>query len=128
VAQSINVFMQLGALIKKAREAKGLAQKEVALACKMDQAQYSRIENGKTDPSFSAVVRIAKAIGMELPDLLRADEVFKEVTSVDKTLMEKVSLIDALDKKEKQAFYAILDALLTKKKLKDNLSNVLQGV
>jgi hypothetical protein len=65
---------------------------------------------------------------MELPDLSRADEVFKEVTSVDKTLMEKVSLIDGLDKKEKQAFYAILEALLTKKKLKDNLSSVLMGV
>jgi len=128
VAQSINVFMQLGALIKKAREVKGLSQKEVALACKMDQAQYSRIENGKTDPSFSAVLRIAKAIRVELPDLFRADEVFKDVNSLDKSLMEKVSLIDSLDKKEKTAFYAILDALLTKKKMKDNLSNVLQGV
>lgn len=128
VAQSINVFMQLGALIKKARETKELSQKEVALACKMDQAQYSRIENGKTDPSFSAVVRIAKAIGMELPNLLRVDEVFKDVTSIDKSLMEKVGLIDSLDKKEKAAFYAILDALLTKKKLKDNLSSVLMGV
>ncbi len=42
--------------------------------------------------------------------------------------MEKVSLMESLDKKEKQALYAILDALLTKKKMKDNLSSVLQGV
>ena len=40
--------------------------------------------------------------------------------------MEKVALIDTLDKKEKIAFYAILDALLTKKKLKDNLTSALQ--
>jgi transcriptional regulator with XRE-family HTH domain len=52
--------MQPGEASKKAREAKGLSQKEVALACKMDQEQYSRIENCKTNPSFSAVVRIAK--------------------------------------------------------------------
>lgn len=46
---------------------------------KMDTAQYSRIEGGKTDPSFSAVVRIAKALGVELTELFRADELFKEV-------------------------------------------------
>lgn len=126
VAQSIIIFMQLGSLIKKTREAKGLSQKEVALACKMDQAQYSRIENGKTDPSFSAVLRIAKSIGVELADLFRADEVFKDVNTFDKSVMEKVALIDTLDKKEKIAFYAILDALLTKKKLKDNLTSALQ--
>lgn len=126
MAQSIIIFMQLGSLIKKTREAKGLSQKEVALACKMDQAQYSRIENGKTDPSFSAVLRIAKSIGVELADLFRADEVFKDVNTLDKSAMEKVALIDTLDKKEKIAFYAILDALLTKKKLKDNLTSALQ--
>ncbi|MES1222371.1 MAG: helix-turn-helix transcriptional regulator [Bacteroidota bacterium] len=117
--------MQLGAAIKKAREVKGLSQKEVALACKMDQAQYSRIENGKTDPSFSAVMRIAKALGVELADLFRADEVFKDVSTIDKSLMERVALIDSLDKKEKAAFFTVLDALITKKKLKDNLSQLI---
>ena len=40
--------------------------------------------------------------------------------------MEKISLIDGLDKKERAAFFTMLDALVAKKKLKDNLSNVLQ--
>lgn len=74
-------IMNLGQSLKKIREAKGLSQKEVPLPCKMDTGQYSRIENGKTDPSFSAVVRIAKALGVELSDLFKADEVFKEVNS-----------------------------------------------
>jgi hypothetical protein len=38
----------------------------------------------------------------------------------------KISLIEGLDKKEKQAFYTMLDALVAKKKLKDNLSSALQ--
>ena len=38
----------------------------------------------------------------------------------------KISLIDGLDKKEKAAFFTMLDALVAKKKLKNNLSNVLQ--
>jgi len=40
--------------------------------------------------------------------------------------MEKIALIDSLDKKERTAFFIMLDALMSKKKLKDNLSSVLQ--
>jgi len=118
--------MNLGSNIRKVREAKGLASKEVAISCKMDPGQYSRIENNKTDPALSSLVKIAKALGVSVSELFAADDIFKDVNSVDKTLMEKISLIDGLDKKEKAAFFTMLDALVAKKKLKDNLSNVLQ--
>jgi hypothetical protein len=36
--------------------------------------------------------------------------------------------IEHLDKKDKIAFYAVLDAFISKKKLKDALSNVLSDV
>ena len=72
------------------------------------------------------MVRIAKAIKVELADLFKAGEVFKDINTLDKSLMEKVALIDILDKKEKLAFIAILDAQLTRKKLKDNLTSALQ--
>ncbi len=120
--------MDLGDCIKKVREAKGLSQKEVALAAKIDTSNYSKIESGKTDPAFSSVMKIAKALGVSLADLFQADEVLKEINSFDKSLMEKMSLIDQLDKKEKTAFYAVLDAFIGKKKLKEALGNVLQSV
>lgn len=118
-------IMELGDLIKKVREAKGLSQKEVALACKMDQSQYSRVERGITDPSFSVVARIAKGLGVEVSDLFRAEEVFRDVSSYDRSLMEKMAMVEQLDQKEQQAFFAILDSLVAKKKLTDTLSNAL---
>ena len=117
--------MDLGEAIKKVREAKGLSQKEVALACKMDNSNYSRIENGKTDPAFSSVIKIAKALGVELDELFKADSVFKEVNSSNRSLMEKVALIEQLDKKEKQAFYTLLDSMVAKKRMKDALEGAL---
>lgn len=104
-----------------------MSQKEVALACKIDNSNYSKIENNKTDPAFSSVVKIAKALGVHLYDLFKADELFNDVNSFDKSVIEKVSLIEQLDKK-KTAFYAVLDAFLGKKKMKDALSNVLTDV
>ena len=117
--------MQIGGKIKIIREAKGLSQKQVALTLGMDQAQYSRVENGKTDPSFSNVVKIAKALGIELSDLFKSDGIFKDINSYDKTLLEKLSLIEKLEDKEKQAFYSILDALVAKKRMKDTLSDAI---
>lgn len=122
------LIMDLGDCIKRIREAKGLSQKQVAAACKMDTGNYSRIENGRTDPAFSSVQKIAKALGVQLGDLFKADEVLKEINSMDKSVMEKLALIEQLDKKEKQAFYAVLDAFVGKKKLKEALGNVLQSV
>ena len=119
------LYMELGDCIKKIREAKGLSQKEVALSCKMDMGNYSRIENGKTDPSFNTVVKIAKALGVELHELFNANSVYKDISTYDKTLIDKLTLIEQLDKKEKQAFFVMLDALVNKKRLKDTLNNAL---
>lgn len=44
------------------------------------------------------------ASGVSITDLFKADEVFKDIDSYDKTLMEKLSLIEKLEEKEKQAY------------------------
>jgi len=119
--------MIVGEQIKRIRASKGLSQKEVIVEAGLDKAQYSRIENGKTDPSVSTVAKIAKALGISLADMFALDDL-KEIQSRDRTLMEKVSLMESLDDKEKETIYNMLDAFVGKKKLKDTLSNVLQDV
>jgi transcriptional regulator with XRE-family HTH domain len=122
------LYMNLGQCIKKVREAKGLSGKQVATAAKMDNANYSRIENGKTDPTFSLVLRIAKALDVELHELFRADILFKETNSLNKSLQEKFLLVEQMDKKEKIIFYGMLDAFVSKKKLHDAFKSVIQKV
>lgn len=119
--------MDLGDILKKVREAKGLSQKELAGLLDMPQPQYSRIESGKTDPSFTTLERIAKALGISLADLFKADEIFKDVNTYDKTLMEKLKLIDELEGTEKKSLYNIIDSLIAKKRLKDNLQSLVKG-
>ncbi len=125
---AIRHCMNIGEQIKKTRTAKNLSQKEVALALEMDQAQFSRIENGKTDPSFSTIEKIAQALGIELVELVNADDIFKEVNSYDKSIFEKLALVDQLEEKEKSAFFSILDALVSKKRLKDTLAHALNSI
>jgi transcriptional regulator with XRE-family HTH domain len=77
--------MGLGEQIRKVREAKELSQKQVALSINMDQSQYSKIEKRKTDPSYSTIDKIAKALGVDLTELFASDKIFSDVNSVDQT-------------------------------------------
>lgn len=117
--------MNIGDQIKRIRTAKNLSQKEVALSLEMDQAQFSRIENGKTDPAFSTIEKVAQALGVGLAELVNTEEDIFEVNSYDKSVIEKMALIDQLEEKEKSAFFTILDALVSKKRLKESLANAL---
>jgi transcriptional regulator with XRE-family HTH domain len=120
--------MELSALLKIAREGKGLSQKELAGLLDMAQPQYHRIESGKTDPSFTVVTKIVSALGLSLPEFFKADELFTDANSYDKTLLEKLRLLDLLDEPEKKSIYTLIDSLVAKKRLKDNLSSALQGM
>ena len=118
------IKMNIGDKIKKAREAKGLSQKEVATALKMDQSQYSKLEKDKTDPSVSTLAKVAKALGSQLSDLF-SNDLLRDVDSYDKSVMEKISLIDSLDEDEKKSLFKIIDGLSSKKKMKDSLAKAL---
>jgi transcriptional regulator with XRE-family HTH domain len=98
---------------------------EVAVSLNMDPVQYSRIENGKSDPYFSTIEKIAKALGVEVADLVTGEDL--DVNTADKSLMEKLRYLEQLEEKEKSAFLALLDSLIAKKKLKDILSNLVAG-
>jgi transcriptional regulator with XRE-family HTH domain len=116
--------MEIGERIKKIREARGLSQKEVANMIKMDQSQYSKLEKDKTDPSVSTLAKVAKALGAQLSELF-ADDLLRDVNSYDKSVMEKISLIDSLDEDEKKSLFKIIDGLSSKKKMKDSLAKAL---
>lgn len=117
----------LGKTLKQVREVKGLSQKELAGLMDMAQAQYSRIESGKTDPSFSVVVKITNALNISLSEFFKAEDIFAETNSYDKTLMEKLRLLDSLEDIEKVSIYNLIDSLIAKKKLKDNLTNLISS-
>lgn len=120
--------MDISSNIKRIREAKNLSQKEVISAIGMGAAQYSRIENGKTDPSVSTLAKIAKALGISMAELFYDNDSLHEVSSMDKTLMERVTLIDSLSKEEQRTLFTVLDAFVAKRKFKSTLKTVLQDI
>lgn len=117
--------MNIGDRIKKIREAKGLSQKEVALNLSMNPSQYSKIENGKVDPQCSSIEKIANALGISLADIFTQENSLENINSIDKSIVEKVQLIEQLDEKQKQSIFSIIDMAIYNVKLKQTLSNAL---
>ena len=64
-------------------------------------------------------------MGISLSELFAEEDTLSEVNSSDKTLMEKVKLMESLDEDERSTLYNILDAFVSKKKLKEALTNAL---
>ena len=120
--------MNIGKSIKTIRTNRGMSQKEVISIINMEAAQYSRIENGKTEPSINTLERITKALGISLIDLLSFEKKTKDIKSYDNTVMEKVELIEGLTEEERKTIYIMLDAFIKKRKLKSTLKDVLKNI
>ncbi len=105
-------------------ELSGLSQKEIAITIGIDQAQYNRIESGKVEPTLSSLEKIAEALEVRVVEFFNDDEPI-DINSFDKSIVEKLRLLDQLDEVEKKSIYNIIDMAISKKRLKDTLSNAL---
>lgn len=63
----------LGQNIKKIRLEKKMNQVDLALACDFKKPNMQRIEAGNTNPTFKTLLKIAKALEVNVSDLLMFD-------------------------------------------------------
>lgn len=62
---------RIGRRIRDVREHHNLTQEGVFLAVPMNRAHYQAIEAGRANPTLRTLLRIARAIGVPLEDLVR---------------------------------------------------------
>jgi len=117
-------IMNIAEKIKHFRTAKNLSQKELATSIGMDQAQYSRMESGKVEPTVSSLEKIADALDVSVAELF-SEEQLTNINSYDKNVVERLRLLDELEDVEKTSIFNIIDMAITKKRLTDTLSNAL---
>lgn len=62
---------QLGAAIRHVRRSRELSIEDLAAAAGIHWTSVSRIENGHQNPTWDAVVELAEALHIEIPELAR---------------------------------------------------------
>ena len=63
-----------GAAVRSARTTRGIAQEGLAHLSKIERSHVGKIERGEHMPTLSAVLKIAKALGMSGAELLAEAE------------------------------------------------------
>ncbi|MCF6347017.1 MAG: helix-turn-helix domain-containing protein [Flavobacteriaceae bacterium] len=112
--------MNIADNLKVFREQKGLLQKEVANAVGVHPSNYSKMEKGERDVSIEVADKLAKFFGVTIDELVHmTNQVPDEITIVDKSVSERINLIQQLEEEDKKAIYRIIDSMLTKSKFKD---------
>ena len=63
-------LVAFGSAIRRVRMAKGLSQEAVALAAEMDKGYLGRVERGDSVAALLVMVKIAKALGVTVEQLM----------------------------------------------------------
>lgn len=63
-------LISLGKRIKTLRLEKNISQTEVAYRCGFDKSNYNTIESGKRNPTIISLLKIAKALEIDIVDLV----------------------------------------------------------
>ena len=116
--------MNIGEKIKQIPNDKNLSQQGIADKISMHRVQYTRLETGKTEPTVSILEKVAQALEVDITDLFKTD-ISYDVTTYDKSLVDKVRMIDELGDSQKKSISNIIDMAIANKKLRDTLSAAL---
>ena len=116
--------MGLAENIKRLRKKKGWSQAELAKQIDSHLSNINRIETGKYNPSLSLITKLAEVFDVTIDYLIsNTKKDFQEVKIEDKSLLQRVKLIDSLNPEDKKAVIRIIDSLLTKEKVFYLLNN-----
>lgn len=118
--------MLLHEKIKELRKNKGLSQQDLADRVGIHITYLSRLENGHNEPSIEVIRKLMEVFAVSADFLLRDDSDTYEVQIKDKTLAEKIRLIDSLDEKSRIALGEVIDQMLTNQKMRQLLSDTLK--
>ncbi len=107
--------MSFGKNLAKFRKEKGLTQEDLVKLSGVAISQIRRYETDKSSPSLDVIVKLSKAIGVSIDEM-----VFDKFTTiavnkiVDRELLEQFEMISAMTEEEKYVVRKILEGVIVK--------------
>jgi len=102
-----DILRELGDRIREYRKGKGFSQEKLAELANLHPTYISHLETGKANPSLLILSHIAEALGAHVCELVSA----KEKTTLDKTLIDIQSALDASKPDQKVKILGMLEAV-----------------
>jgi transcriptional regulator with XRE-family HTH domain len=70
MASETSLLLALGKRVRELRKERGLSQEKLAEHARIHENHVRRIEGGTANPSYLVLLRITKALGVRLGDLI----------------------------------------------------------
>ena len=116
--------MQLGERIRRARKERGWSQAELAEQINSDARQISRYEKGHITPSTEVIVKIAEVLEVSTDYLLLESGPMRQLRVEDRDFLARFQDLQSLTDKDREAVLHIVDALVTRNKVRSLASNM----
>jgi len=111
--------MNFSERLRKIRSEKGFSKIELGRLAGIHHAQIGRYENKGAHPSADVLAKLANALGVSAEYLLSGSkENLAENTLSDKDLLSQFKAVEQMPDDEKSVVKKVIDALITKSKLK----------
>jgi transcriptional regulator with XRE-family HTH domain len=101
-----------GRRVRALRQAKGMTQEQLGRAAKMDYKHIGAIERGAKTSSFSAIEKLAEALGVEYYQMFIRDE--RKTSAVDKEVRSMLRDAGRIDSSNVEEFLKGLRVALKK--------------
>jgi len=100
-AEAVRPRLQIASSIRNLRLSAGLSQRQLAMRMQVPRTYVSKIENEKATPTLSSLERLAKALEVPVPELLRTSCPTRERDirefMADEFLAELIPYVSQLD-------------------------------
>src|SRR5579872_543402 len=114
--------VQVAKAIRSLRLRSGLSQRQLALRMGVPRTYVSKIENEKATPTLSSLARLARALEVTIPDLLRGDGRAREdeiaALAADPFVAEVAPFIFQLDPMQRSSLMMQMRELATRPRRK----------
>ena len=107
-----------GERLKALRTEAGWSQAELAAKVDSDARQVSRYENSKVAPGLEAVIRMAETFNVSVDYLLFDDAERRPLNATSNHVDARLADLDQLSDEERNTITNVIDALVTKAKLR----------
>ena len=107
--------MSFGKNLVKFRKEKGLTQEDLVKISGVGISQIRRYETDKSTPSLDAIVRLVKALGTSIDEM-----VFDKITAIasnkiiDRDLLEQFEMVSSMDEGERELAKKILEGVIVR--------------
>lgn len=105
----------LSANLKAIRKEKKIYQKDIETRTGLLASTYSRIENMEVVPNLGSLEKIAEALEVSVVELFQSREI------ADKSIAQKLEMIDKLSEYNRNVFEVMTDTIIEKDKLEKQL-------